>query len=356
MASKKSMQAAVVEKFSQPLVVREIPVPEPGPGQVLVEIVASGVCHTDLHAAEGDWPVKPTLPFTPGHEGAGIVVALGRGVTHLKEGDRVGVAWLHSACGHCDFCLAGWETLCVEQKNSGYSVNGSFAQYALAQADYLGRIPNNLSFVDAAPILCAGVTTYKGLKETSARPGEWVVISGAGGGLGHVAIQYAKAMGMHVAAVDLGPEKIALAKKLGAELTIDARTEDPPTEIHKRIGGAHGVLVTAVSTIAFKQAIGMLRRGGTCVLNGLPPGEFPVSIFDVVLNRYTIRGSIVGTRLDLEEALSFAAEGKVKAMIETQPLESINDVFQRLKTGKVNGRVVLGIGVGVSQDTFKKSA
>lgn len=348
-----TMQAAVVEKFGEPLVVREIPVPRPGPGQVLVEIVASGVCHTDLHAADGDWPVKPTLPFIPGHEGAGIVVALGPGVTHLKQGDRVGIAWLHSACGHCSFCLSGWETLCLEQKNSGYSVNGSFAQYALAQADYLGRIPSNLSFTDAAPILCAGVTTYKGLKETQVRPGEWVVISGAGG-LGHVAIQYAKAMGLHVAAVDLGPEKMSLAKKLGAEIAIDARTQDPSTEIQKQIGGAHGVLVTAVSTIAFKQAIGMLRRGGTCVLNGLPPGEFPVSIFDVVLNRYTIRGSIVGTRLDLEEALGFAAEGKVKATIETQPLASINDIFARLKTGKVNGRVVLKIATQASEDAFRK--
>jgi propanol-preferring alcohol dehydrogenase len=239
--------------------------------------------------------------------------------------------------------LSGWETLCLEQKNSGYSVNGSFAQYAVGQADYLGRIPRDLSFVDAAPILCAGVTTYKGLKETNARPGEWVVISGVGG-LGHVAIQYAKAMGLHVAAVDLGPEKMALARKLGADISIDAQTQDPPTEIQKQIGGAQGVLVTAVSTIAFKQAIGMLRRRGTCVLVGLPPGDFPVSIFDMVLNRYTIRGSIVGTRLDLEEALAFAAEGKVRATIETLALESINDVFERLRTGQVNGRVVLGIG------------
>jgi alcohol dehydrogenase, propanol-preferring len=339
----KTMNAAVVEHFGAPLVVREVPVPTPGPGQALVEISATGVCHTDLHAADGDWPVKPTLPFIPGHEGAGIVAALGSGVRHLKEGDRVGIAWLHSACGHCDFCLSGWETLCLEQKNSGYSVNGSFAQYAVGQADYLGRIPKDLSFVDAAPILCAGVTTYKGLKETNTRPGEWVVISGVGG-LGHVAIQYAKAMGLHVAAVDLGPEKMALARKLGAEISIDAKTQDPPTEIQTQIGGAQGVLVTAVSTVAFKQAFGMLRRGGTCVLVGLPPGEFPVSIFDMVLNRYTIRGSIVGTRLDLEEALAFAAEGKVRATIETLALESINDVFTRLRTGQVNGRVVLGIG------------
>jgi alcohol dehydrogenase, propanol-preferring len=351
MAIPKTMQAAVVEEFGKPLVIQEVPVPTPGPGQALVEIIATGVCHTDLHAAEGDWPVKPVPPFIPGHEGAGIVAALGTGVTHLKVGDRVGIAWLHSACGHCEFCLSGWETLCLEQQNSGYSVNGSFAQYALGQADYLGRIPENLSFVDAAPILCAGVTTYKGLKQTNARPGEWVVISGAGG-LGHVAIQYAKAMGLHVAAVDLGPEKMALARKLGADITIDAKIQDPPAEIQKQIGGAHGVLVTAVSTIAFKQAIGMLRRGGTCVLNGLPAGEFPISIFDVVLNGYTVRGSIVGTRLDLEESLAFAAEGKVKATIETLPLNSINDVFDRMKKGKINGRVVLGIGQTAARESF----
>jgi alcohol dehydrogenase, propanol-preferring len=342
MSNRKTMQAAVVKEFGKPLVIQDVPIPIPGPGQALVEIIATGVCHTDLHAAQGDWPVKPTPPFIPGHEGAGIVAAIGEGVTHLKVGERVGIAWLHSACGHCDFCLAGWETLCHKQQNSGYSVNGSFAQYALGQADYLGRIPESLSFVDAAPILCAGVTVYKGLKETKARPGEWVVISGAGG-LGHVAIQYAKAMGMHVAAVDLGPEKMALARQLGAEIIIDAKTQDPAKEIQKQIGGAHGVLVTAVSTIAFKQAIGMLRRGGTCVLNGLPPGEFPISIFDLVLNGQTVRGSIVGTRLDLEESLAFAADGKVKATIETLPLGSINDVFDRMKQGKINGRVVLDI-------------
>jgi propanol-preferring alcohol dehydrogenase len=338
----KTMKAAVVERFLEALQIREVPVPSPGAGQALVQIVATGVCHTDLHAADGDWPVKPTPPFIPGHEGAGVVVSLGPGVTRLKEGDRVGIAWLHSACGHCEFCLSGWETLCRAQRNSGYSVNGSFAEYALAQADFLGRIPDQLSFVDAGPILCAGVTTYKGLRETEARPGEWVVISGVGG-LGHIAIQYAKAMGLHVAAVDLGEEKLELARQLGAEITMDAGSEDPARKVQETIGGAHGVLVTAVSPIAFKQAIGMLRSGGTCVLNGLPPGKFPVSIFDVVLNRYTLRGSLVGTRKDLEEALAFAGEGKVKATIEQLPFESINDVFSRLKQGKVNGRVVLKV-------------
>jgi len=338
----KTMKAAVVEKFRQPLQLREVPVPLPGPGQALVEIVATGVCHTDLHAADGDWPVKPNPPFIPGHEGAGVVAAIGTGVTHLKEGDRVGIAWLHSACGHCEFCLSGWETLCHAQQNSGYSVNGSFAQFALAEAGFLGRIPDQLSFVEAAPILCAGLTTYKGLRETEARPGEWVVISGVGG-LGHIALQYATAMGLRVAAVYVGEQKLQLARKLGAEITVDASSEDPARQIQEQTGGAHGVLVTAVSPIAFKQALGMLRRRGTCVLVGLPPGEFPVSIFDVVLSRYTLRGSIVGTRKDLEEALGFAAQGTVKATIEQLPLESINEVFERLKEGKVNGRVVLDV-------------
>ena len=353
----KKMKAAVVHKFGQPLVIDELAVPEPKEGQALVKIEASGVCHTDLHAADGDWPVRPTPPFIPGHEGAGVVAALGSGVKHVKEGDRVGIAWLHSACGHCEFCLSGWETLCLQQQNSGYSVNGSFAEYAVADADYLGRIPANLSSTQVGPILCAGVTTYKGLKETQARPGDWVVITGVGG-LGHVAVQYAKAMGLHVAAVDIGAEKLQLARNLGADVTVDASKEDAPAVIQKKVGGAHGVLVTAVSVNAFKQAIGMLRRGGTCVLCGLPPGECPVSIFDLVLNRYTLRGSIVGTRKDLEEALAFAADGKVKATIETQPLDAINKVFDRLKQGKVNGRIVLDISgaahkkgtVGVAAD------
>jgi propanol-preferring alcohol dehydrogenase len=248
--------------------------------------------------------------------------------------------------------MSGWETLCHHQENSGYSVNGSFAEYALADADFLGRIPESLPFRDAAPILCAGVTTYKGLKQTEARPGEWVVISGVGG-LGHVAVQYAKAMGLHVAAIDIGPEKMQLACELGAEITVDAREEDPIAVIQKQIGGAHGVLVTAVSLLAFKQAVGMLRRGGTCVMNGLPPGEFPISVFDMVLNGYTLRGSIVGTRLDLEEALAFAAEGKVRATIEDQPLESINDVFDRLKAGKVNGRIVLEMAEHAARNHYE---
>lgn len=340
----KTMKAAVVREFGKPLEIEEVDVPTPGAGQVLVKIEASGVCHTDLHAAEGDWPVKPNPPFIPGHEGVGYVVGVGAGVTHVKEGDRVGIPWLYSACGHCEHCLGGWETLCEDQKNTGYSVNGGFAQYALADAGYVGRLPDNVGFVEIAPVLCAGVTVYKGLKMTETKPGQWVVISGIGG-LGHMAVQYAKAMGMNVAAVDVDDKKLELARRLGAEVTVNCRELDPAGYLKKEIGGAHGALVTAVSPKAFEQAIGMTRRGGTIALNGLPPGEFPLSIFDMVLNGTTVRGSIVGTRLDLQEALEFAGEGKVKATVAAEPLENINDIFSRMHEGKIEGRIVIDMSL-----------
>jgi alcohol dehydrogenase, propanol-preferring len=336
-----TMKAAVVQRFGAPLAIEEVSVPKPGPGEVLVKIVATGVCHTDLHAADGDWPVKPVPPFIPGHEGAGIVVAVGAGVTQWKEGDRVGIAWLHDACGSCEYCYTGWETLCEKQHNSGYSVNGSFAEYAIGSAAYVGRLPANVDFVAMAPILCAGVTTYKGIKETEARPGEWIAISGIGG-LGHIAIQYAKAMGLHVVALDVTEEKLSLARSVGAELAIDAKAPDAAAQVIRETeGGAHGVLVTAVSPPAFAQALQLVRRKGTISLVALPPGDFATPIFDVVLKRITLRGSIVGSREDLAEAIDFAAEGKVKAHIHQRRLEEINEVFADLKDGKVDGRIVL---------------
>jgi alcohol dehydrogenase, propanol-preferring len=338
------MKAAVARSFREPLAVEEISIPSPGAGQVLVKIRSSGVCHTDLHAVDGDWPVKPSLPFIPGHEGTGVVAALGPGVKHLKEGDPVGIAWLHDACGECEFCITGWETLCAVQHNSGYSVNGSFAEYALGAAAYVARLPQGVDFAAMAPILCAGVTTYKGIKETEARPGEWIAISGVGG-LGHLAIQYARAMGLHVAALDVSGEKLALATTLGAELTVNARQPDAVERVLRTTGGgAHGVLVTAVSPAAFQQALQLARRKGTVSLVGLPPGDFQTPIFDVVLKRITLRGSIVGTREDLAEAVAFAAEGKVRAHIHGAKLEDINQVFTDLRAGRVDGRIVLNIG------------
>jgi propanol-preferring alcohol dehydrogenase len=340
----KFMKAAVVREFGRPLTIEEIPVPVPGPGEVLIKIVASGVCHTDLHAARGDWPVKPVLPFVPGHEGAGFVAAVGAGVRRVKEGDAVGLAWLHDACGGCEHCTSGWETLCEQQHNSGYNVNGSFAEYAIGNADYIAPLPANGNFAELAPILCAGVTTYKGIKETEARPGQWLAVSGVGG-LGHLAIQYGKAMGMHVLALDVNADKLALARMVGADVAIDARSPDAvATALRETGGGAHGVLVTAVSTTAFSQALQVVRRRGTVSLVGLPPGTFPTPIFDVVLKRITIRGSIVGTRRDLAEALEFATDRKVIAQVHTTTLADINTVFTSLDAGTLNGRMVLSLG------------
>ena len=338
------MKAAVVRAFGKPLVIEDVPVPVPGPGEILVKVKACGVCHTDLHAASGDWPVKPVPPFIPGHEAAGVVAALGPDVTDFKLGDAVGVAWLHDACMRCEYCETGWETLCAHQHNTGYSVNGGFAEYVIASAAFAVRLPAGVDFAAIAPILCAGVTTYKGLKETEARPGEWVVISGIGG-LGQVAVQYAKAMGLKVVALDIADDKLELGRAAGAERAVNALTADAVDSVLRDTGGgAHGVLVTAVSTAAFAQALKMVRRKGTVSLVGLPPGEFPTPIFDVVLKRITVRGSIVGTRRDLDEAIAFAADGKVRSKITKAPLADINAIFDRMKSGKIDGRMVLDIG------------
>jgi propanol-preferring alcohol dehydrogenase len=338
---KTTMQAAVVVRFGEPLELRECEVPTPGPGQILVKTEACGVCHTDVHAAKGDWPLKPNLPFIPGHEGIGTVVAMGSGVVGVKEGDRVGVPWLYSACGHCEHCLSAWETVCAEAQFGGYTRNGGFAEYILADPNYVAHIPASLTALAAAPIICAGITTYKGIKETGAKPGQWLAISGVGG-LGHLAIQYAKAMGLHVCAVDVDDEKLAHATRLGADFVVNAKAGDPVAAVRQGTGGgAHGVVITAPSLGAFEQGVGMTRKRGTCVLIGLPPGEFPVPLFEVVANCITIRGSFVGSRQDMAEALAFAAAGNVVADIETQPLTAINQVLERLAQGQVASRVVL---------------
>ena len=338
----KTMKAAVVRTFGQPLQIEEMPVPEVLPGQILVRVVATGVCHTDLHAANGDWPVKPHLPLIPGHEGVGFVAAVGAGVSGVVEGDRVGVPWLHTTCGHCEHCMSGWETLCDHQQMTGYTVNGSFAEYVLADPAYVARLPPDVGFPEIAPILCAGVTVYKGLKVLGCKAGDWVAISGIGG-LGHLAVQYARAMGFHVIAVDIDDRKLALAKSLGAHMTVNATDDDAVAQVQRTIKGAHGVLVTAASRSAFAQALGMLHKRGTMSLVGLPPGDFALPIFDVVLNAKTIRGSIVGTRLDLMESMGFVAEGLVRTVFTEERLDDINAVFDRMRLGDIEGRVVIRI-------------
>lgn len=338
-----TMRAATVTAFGEPLTVGPTALPTPGRYQALVRLIASGVCHTDVHAADGDWPVQPAPPFIPGHEGVGEVVELGPGEHPVKVGDIVGNAWLWSACGTCEFCRTGRETMCESAEYGGYTVDGSFGEYMLVDTRYAPKIPDGAVPAEVAPILCAGVTVYKGLKNTEVRPGQWVVISGVGG-LGHVAVQYATAMGMRVVALDVRQEALHLAMSLGAEAAVDASEEG--LDVGARVreitgGGAHGVLVTAVHRSAFGQAIDMARRGGTIVFNGLPPGEFPAPIFDIVFKQLTIRGSLVGTRQDMEEALDFYARGLVKPTVSTCELDDINDVFRRLVDGKVDGRIAI---------------
>lgn len=341
------MLAGVADHHGDRFDMREVPVETPGPGQVLVKIVTSGVCHTDVHAVDGDWPAPTKLPLIPGHEGAGIIVAVGPDVssTIAAVGDRVGIPWLHSSCGTCEHCLSGHENLCPKQDNTGYSVDGCFAQYTLAPAAHVAKIPDAVSFEQAAPILCAGVTTYSGIKATEARPGQFLTVIGAAGGLGHLAVQFGVAMGLRVLALDCGVDKLKFCTDtLGAEAAFEAMDPEVAAHVTKATnGGSHGVLCLAPSIGAFKSAVGLCRRGGTIVMVGLPKGDMPLNIFDIVIRGITVRGSIVGTRKDLAEALDFAAQGKVNCHVDVHPFEELNQMFDDLRSGKVLGRIVLNV-------------
>lgn len=337
------MKAAVLHALKEPLKIEQLPMPEPGHGELLIKVTACGVCHSDLHAVDGDWTPPPVLPLIPGHEVAGTVAKLGPGVTGFAQGDEVGVPWMYSACGQCEFCLAGMETICKQGEATGYTKPGGYAEYMIAPAAFVGRLPKGTDPYAMAPILCAGVTTYRGLKRSGARPGQWVAVIGIGG-LGHIAIQYARAMGLRVAAVDVSDEKLKLASSLGAEVVVNAAETDPAAAIQEKIGGAHAAVVTAVASRAFEQAILMLRPAGTVSYIGLPGGkadEIRASISAIVNWELSVRGSNVGTRQDLNEAVAFAANGLVKAKIRTIALEEINATLDEMRQGKIVGRVVL---------------
>ncbi len=334
------MRAAVVQQFGEPLVIEDRPIPEPGPGQITVQMQASGLCHTDIHAAHGDWPVKPAPPFVPGHEGVGTVHALGAGVTSLRLGETVAVPWLGYACGECKHCLTGWETLCLQQQNTGYSVDGCYAEYFLADAAFAAKVPAGVNVFDAAPLTCAGVTTYKAVKVGNVRPTDLVAISGIGG-LGHLALQYAKIFGGTVAAIDITDEKLQLAKELGADLVIDARTEDPAAVLQTH-GGADVAIGLAVDDKSFATAYAGLRRGGRLVLVALPAaGTLPVPVFDTVLNGTSVIGSIVGTRADLADVFALHALGRTKVIYETRELGTVNESIADVLHGRAKARLVL---------------
>jgi propanol-preferring alcohol dehydrogenase len=334
-----AMRAAVVHEFHQPLVIEERPIPAAGSGQVVVKVEASGLCHTDIHAAHGDWPVKPTLPFVPGHEGVGRVAAVGAGVTRVHEGDRVAVPWLGWACGACEACASGWETLCLGQRNTGYSVDGGFADYVVADAAFVGLVPEAVDPFDAAPLTCAGVTTYKAVKVSGTRPSDLVAVFGIGG-LGHLAMQYAQIAGGSVVAVDLADHKLHVAKELGAIHTVNASVEDP-VEAIQSLGGADAAIVLAATPVACEQAFRSLRRHGRLVLVALPADNtMQLPIFETVLNGITVVGSIVGTRVDLTETFELHADGRTKVVREQRPLEAVNEAIQEVEAGDIDARIV----------------
>ncbi|MGD9960128.1 alcohol dehydrogenase AdhP [Nocardioides sp.] len=335
------MKAAVVTSFTEPLEIQDRPVPTPESGQVLVRIEASGLCHTDIHAAHGDWPVKPTPPFIPGHEGVGIVEAVGDGVTARAVGDRVALPWLGHACGHCDYCITGWETLCEAQQNTGYSIDGSFAEYAVADAEYVVPVPAGVSAHDAAPLTCAGVTTYKAVKVAHIKPTEKVAVFGIGG-LGHLAVQYAKIVGATVIAVDVDDDKLALATELGADHVINAGVTNPVPAI-EALGGCDVAIVLAVIPSVFEGAFASLRRGGRLVCVGLPPetdGPMSLPIFPTVLKGISVIGSIVGTRQDLAEVFALHAAGRTRVVAETRKLDEVNTSIDDVLQGATTARIV----------------
>ena len=333
------MKAAVVTAFTQPLEILDRDIPEPGPGEVLVRLETSGLCHTDIHAARGDWPVKPTPPFIPGHEGVGIIEKLGDAVTTRRLGERVAIPWLGYACGECRFCIDGRETLCEKQRNSGYSVDGAFAEYAVASAKYVVPVPDGITSMDAAPLTCAGVTTYKALKVAKIVPTERVAVFGIGG-LGHLAVQYARIMGGTVIAVDVEGPKLDLARELGADHLVNAATSDPVAAI-QALGGADVAIVLAASPRVFEQAFASLNRGGRLICVALPAEQnMSISIFETVLKGISVIGSIVGTRQDLAEVFELHAAGRTTIIAEGRKLEQVNEAITEVLSGKVLARLV----------------
>jgi propanol-preferring alcohol dehydrogenase len=332
------MKAALLEKPGRGLVVRELESPRPGRGEVLIRVRACGVCHTDLHIAAGEWPLK-RLPLILGHEVVGEVAGLGEGVTQHREGDRVGVSWLYYTCGHCEFCSTDRERFCPEYRATGYMADGGFAEYMVAPATHAIPVPPELGTREAAPLFCAGLTAYRAVKTSEIRVGETVAVWGAGG-LGQCAVQIAKAMGARVVAVDVSEQKLAQAQTLGADVAVSA-AEGKAAEAIQSAGGAHAVLCFAPSAEAVVQAFEALRPCGTIVLVGLPPGEFSLPIVGCVRKGIRILTTAIGTRQDLRAVLALAAAEKIRTTTEGCRLEEINAVLDRLARGEVVGRMVI---------------
>jgi propanol-preferring alcohol dehydrogenase len=325
----KGRRVEVVEKTLRPL----------AHGEALLKMQCCGVCHTDLHVKNGDFGDKTGVVL--GHEGVGIVAEVGPGVTSLKPGDRASVAWFYQGCGHCEYCNNGNETLCRQVKNAGYTVDGGMAEFCIVSADYAVKVPDGLDSAAASSITCAGVTTYKAVKSSHIRPGQWIAIYGLGG-LGNLALQYAKnVFNARVIAIDVNDEQLAFAREMGADLVLNPRSEEVAKIVQEKTGGAHAAVVTAVSKSAFNSAVDALRAGGRLVAVGLPSEAMNLNIPRLVLDGIEVVGSLVGTRQDLLEAFEFAAQGKVVPKVTLRPIEDINDIFDEMLEGRIKGRMVI---------------
>jgi propanol-preferring alcohol dehydrogenase len=324
------------------LEIREVPVPTPGPGQVLVQIEASGLCHTDIHAARGEWPVKPKIPLVPGHEGVGTVTAVAPDVDRAVVGTRVALPWLGHACGKCRYCVGGWETYCTAPAYMGYTMDGSYAEYAVAYASHVVPVPEGVSSFDAAPLTCAGVTTYKALKVAHPQPNETAMVVGVGG-LGHLALQYARIFGTRTVAVDVEDAKLELAKELGADHVVDARGDQAAALTE--LGGVDIAVVTVPSPAAMRAAHAALNPNGRLVLVGLPAdNRLELPVFETVLKGISVIGSLVGTRNDLADCFALHAQGHTRVVAESRRLEDVNDCFEQVLSGQVPARLVFDLG------------
>src|SRR5215469_8658923 len=336
------MKAAVLRRFKHPLSIEEVERPIPLPDEVLIQVEACGVCHSDLHVADGDWPEFVGIvkkPLILGHEIAGRVVETGTAVEELQVGVRVGVPWIHWNCGECEFCKEGNENLCLRQKITGVTVNGGYAEFVKAPATHALKIPDNLSSLEAAPLFCAGLTVYRTLKHAAPLTGRRLAIFGIGG-LGHLAVQLARSFGAEVTAIDISAEKLELAKSSGAHYTLNAATTKVVKELRSK-GGVHVCLVSSAAKAAYEAAFACLRPTGTLLVVGLPAENLCFPPILMAAGEVRIQASAVGTRQELREVLAIAAAGEARCQVLARPLSQVNQVLEQLRRGQITGRIVL---------------
>ncbi|GAB1545393.1 alcohol dehydrogenase catalytic domain-containing protein [Scytonema sp. NUACC21] len=335
------MKAAVLPNYHQFLQIRDLPVPSISPQEVLIRVRACGICGSDVHLLDGDFAPYSQVPIIPGHEVVGVIEQVGEQINYLKLGNRVGLPWTQGTCGHCRYCVRGETTLCPEQQTTGINLNGGYAEYIKAPARDVTVIPDAISFEEAAPLFCAGITVFTPFNYTNFQPGQRVAVLGVGG-LGHLALQFAHALGAHTVAVSRGADKLKLAKeKLGADEVIDSANEDWVQQL-QQMGGAEVILATANSSKLMSEAVNALAPDGTLVLLAVDNEQLllPPSLF-LINGRRRVMGNPAGSLKDMRQMLEFAAAHGIRPLIETHPLKDVQLALDRVRAGKPRFRAVL---------------